>query len=219
MPKKEKQFAIQDGQTVVFIGDSITDCGRRLEAYPLGEGYVRFAVDLIAARYPERKINFINSGISGDVCTGLQERWQHDVLDHRPDWVSVMIGINDLHRRYRVPPENGVPPETYRSAYLDCLTRTVENIKAQIILMDPFYICRRPNEGALEAAVLEELPQYIAVVQEMARTFKTRYVPLQDIFQHQLQFRPPDTFCPEPVHPYPTGHLIIAHAWLSSVDW
>ena len=76
MTKKEKHFAIQDGQTVVFIGDSITDCGRRLEAYPLGEGYVRFAVDLIAARYPERKINFINSGISGDVCTGLRERWQ-----------------------------------------------------------------------------------------------------------------------------------------------
>ena len=40
------KLAIQDGQTVVFIGDSLTDCGRREEAAPLGAGYVSMAVAL-----------------------------------------------------------------------------------------------------------------------------------------------------------------------------
>ena len=53
-----KSFLIQDGQTVVFIGDSITDCGRRDEARPLGNGYVKMAVDLVAAKYPQRQITF-----------------------------------------------------------------------------------------------------------------------------------------------------------------
>jgi len=43
-----KSFLIQDTQTVVFTGDSITDCGRRDVAAPLGNGYVKIAVDLIA---------------------------------------------------------------------------------------------------------------------------------------------------------------------------
>jgi len=45
-------FLLQDGQTVVFIGDSITDCGRRDVAAPLGNGYVRFIAELITIRYP-----------------------------------------------------------------------------------------------------------------------------------------------------------------------
>jgi len=39
-----KFFLIQDSQTVVFIGDSITDCGWRDVAAPLGNGYVKIAV-------------------------------------------------------------------------------------------------------------------------------------------------------------------------------
>lgn len=45
-------FAFKDGQTVVFVGDSITDCGRRGSDAPYGNGYVK--------RYPERRITFLN---------------------------------------------------------------------------------------------------------------------------------------------------------------
>ena len=53
-------FLFKNGEMVLFIGDSITDCGRRAQAAPLGEGYVKLSIDLITARYPERKIHFIN---------------------------------------------------------------------------------------------------------------------------------------------------------------
>ena len=219
MPTPADPFALQDGQTVVFIGDSITDCGRRLEAYPFGDGFVRFAIDLITARYPQRKIQFHNYGISGDVSTGLQQRWDQDVLSHQPDWISVLIGINDLHKRFRLPAEPEIPPELYHSACLDCLTRTAEKTKARIILMDPFYICCDPLAESVEEEVLKILPEYIAVVREMAQKFHALHVPLHDIFQQQLRYNPARNFCPEPVHPNSTGHLVIAHAWLNALNW
>src|SRR5207249_1109497 len=117
------EFVFQDGQTIVFIGDSITDCGRRDASAPFGSGYVKAAIDLITARYPERDLSFINEGISGNTVQDLHGRWQSDVLAHRPDWVSVKIGINDLHRTLDQTP-HAVPPDTFERVYRDCLERT-----------------------------------------------------------------------------------------------
>jgi len=52
---------IKSGQTVVFAGDSITDCGRRGAERPYGNGYVRQTIDFITAKYPERQVNFISA--------------------------------------------------------------------------------------------------------------------------------------------------------------
>src|SRR5712691_10847955 len=103
-------FAFQDGQTVLFIGDSITYCDRRGAAAPFGTGYVKAAIDLITARYPERRLQFVNEGISGNTVQDLRGRWETDVVAHRPDWLSIKIGINDLHRALDETPQ-AVPPE------------------------------------------------------------------------------------------------------------
>lgn len=219
MEQPAERFLLQDSQTVVFIGDSITDCGRRLEARPFGAGFMRFAVDLITARHPQRKIKFVNRGISGDVSVGLRQRWDEDVIAHQPDWVSVMIGINDVHRSFLDYGMMDVPPELYRTAYLDCLMRTREQTRARLILMDPFYICKDPPAGSVYEEVLRVLPDYIDIVHEMAERFQALHVPTHDIFQQHLQHRPAETFCPEPVHPNPTGHTVIAHAWLNALGW
>jgi len=70
------ELCIEDGQTILFIGDSITDCGRFDPATPLGTGYVRFFSELVMAYYPERKIKYINTGIGGNRITNLKERWE-----------------------------------------------------------------------------------------------------------------------------------------------
>ena len=215
----QHDFAILDGQTVVFIGDSITDCGRRDRARPFGDGYVRLVIELITARYPERKISYVNRGISGDVITGLQRRWDEDVLQHDPDWVSVLIGINDLHRFFWPDSPEAVDIDTYRQGYEDCLGRLKRQCRAGLILLEPFYICNEPRPGSIEQAVLQQLPQYISVVEELARQYEARHVPLHEVFQKQLQFRLPDIFCPEPVHPNHAGHSVIAEAWLNAMGW
>ncbi|MCK5113731.1 MAG: SGNH/GDSL hydrolase family protein [Phycisphaerae bacterium] len=219
MSKSENSFLIQDGQTVVFIGDSITDCGRRDAAFPFGTSYVKMVIDLITAKYPERAIKFFNQGISGDVAPGLQERWADDVLVHNPNWVSVMVGINDLHRRFNPDPKLHIPVEKYREAYAQFLTRTKENTDAQIILVDPFYISKETNPNSQRKTVLDVIPEYIAVVDEMAQKFEALHIPMHEIFQKQLQYHHADTFCPEPIHPNLAGHTVMANAWLEAVGW
>src|SRR4029453_7463195 len=94
---------------LVMIGDSITDVGR---ARPIGEGraddalgrgYVMMVDALLGAGYPERMIRVINMGVSGNTTRDLKARWQTDVLDLKPDWLSIMIGANDVWRQYDSP--------------------------------------------------------------------------------------------------------------------
>jgi len=207
---------LADGQTVVFTGDSITDCGRRAANAPLGDGYVSMVVALATAANPDRRITFINTGIGGDVSTGLRDRWTDDVLVHRPDWVSVLIGINDLHRTLRGSPE-AVAPEAYRAACENCLRRTAENTSAKIVLMEPFYMSRETTPDSWRGRVLAALEAYRAAIADLAEQFGAIHVRLHEMFQEVLRHRPADVVCPEPVHPNHTGHLMIARAWLKAV--
>jgi len=211
-------FAFQDGQTVVFAGDSITDCGRRAADRPYGSGYVRQTIDLITARYPGRRVRYCNEGIGGNTVRDLRHRWHDDVLRHEPDWLTVKIGINDLHRTLRQTPE-AVPVDEYEELYRSILTDAKEHVGERLVLIDPFYISTDTSGQSFRSLVLEMLPSYIAVVARMAEEFGARRVRTHELFQEQLAHRPPDEFCPEPVHPNAHGHLIIAHGLLRALDW
>mgnify|MGYP001057915414 CR=1 FL=1 len=202
-------LCIQDGQKILFIGDSITDCGRRDVAAPLGNGYVNFFTQLVMAYYPERNIEYINTGIGGNRITHLKERWEEDALAHNPDWLSIKIGINDLHSYLGNDPA-GVSPELYAEIFDELMQKTKEQINCRFILIDPFYISTDFSGNSFESKVLNILPKYIDTVHKMSEKYDAILVKTHEMFQKQLQFRDASTFCPEPVHPNATGHLLIA---------
>jgi lysophospholipase L1-like esterase len=212
------EFVFQDDQTVVFIGDSITDCGRRDQQAPFGNGYVKIAIDLITARYPDRDIRFFNEGISGNTVRNLRSRWEQDVLAHQPHWVSVKIGINDLHRTLDHTPE-AVPPDDFERLYRECLDLTRRETQARLVLIEPFYISSEPEPGSREAEVLSRLPAYLEAISRLAQEYGAPLVRTQQAFQRQLRFRPASAFCPEPVHPFQNGHTVIAHELLQTLGW
>jgi lysophospholipase L1-like esterase len=209
-------------QTVVFAGDSITDAGRTLGhgvvgQRVLGEGYVRDVVGLIDARYPKHGLTFHNTGIGGITTANLVELWDDHVLAHRPDWVTVLIGINDCNLTI-AEHELAVPPEPYEQNYRDILTRT-RDAGARIVLLDPFYMWLADQPGELPQRTLALLRRYHAVVHELVEEYATPHVRTHDVFQEQLAFRPLEEIGIEPVHPTPSGHLVIAHALLDVLDW
>ena len=209
---------IKSGETILFIGDSITDCGRRAAAAPLGNGYVKLFTDMVIIREPETAITVINKGIGGDVVTGLQTRWQDDVLRNSPDWLSIKIGINDLHRTLRQSPEP-VPPELYREAYEDILSRTRSALpECRILLIDPFYISTEISPTSFRSTVLKVIPEYIDIVHDFSEKYETLLVKTHEVFQRLLKTHEPDIFCPEPVHPNLTGHMVIAEAVYAALD-
>lgn len=206
---------LQDGQTLLFIGDSITDCGRRDDRFrPLGTGYVRFFRDLLIVREPEKDITIENRGIGGHTVPDLRNRWFDDAISHQPDWLSIKIGINDLSR-YLLGNAGDLPldPKGYAQGYRWLLETTRRELPdTQLLLISPFFISRDPHEDTHRGKVLNLIPRYIETVGALAAEFGARYLDLHAVFAKHLEYRHPDAFCPEPVHPNETGHRIMAEA-------
>ncbi len=215
---KEKEHGVElaaphlagfKAQKIVFVGDSITDAGRSQEFYPYGNGYVSIFRDLLISLHPKPSITIINKGISGNTIPGLRERWEDDIIFQSPDWLSILIGINDLHRAVR-DGQREFSPENYYRNYRECLKITRETIAPNIILMTPFYISRTNTMDTFRKRVLENIPAYIEKVEKLSREFSTLFINLHEIFQAKLAACEPETFAPEPVHPNRTGHTLIA---------
>ena len=125
----------ENGDRIVFAGDSVTDMG---SANPVGEGlfeslgngYVREIENLLTAWYPELNIRVTNSGIGGNTSRDLAARFDRDVVDLKPDWVSICIGINDVWRQFDVPaiPEAAVMPQEYESNMEEMILKIKDKI-------------------------------------------------------------------------------------------
>ncbi len=97
-------FRIEQGETLVCLGDSITQSD---------PGYVSLLAELITARYPERGIRVINAGIGGHKAPDMLARLERDVFAHRPNWVTVNVGINDVWHGLDTGGTGGVPLAVY----------------------------------------------------------------------------------------------------------
>ena len=208
---------IESGQRLVMIGDSITDCGRaRPIGRPggLGSGYVHFVYALIAARYSDRIVEVLNTGISGNRVTDLRGRWDTDVLALHPDWLSIMIGINDVWRHYDSPfntPQVSIGE--YESILEDLVVRTQPTVKG-LVLMTPYFI-----EANRQDPMRAEMDQFGEVVRRLARKHKTVFVDTQAAFDAYLAHRPTQTLCGDRVHPNDIGHMILAKAFLNGIGF
>ena len=213
------QTKIKSGDKVLFIGDSITDCGRRGPEAPYGSGYVRMVRDLLIAAHPEKRIAVINKGIGGDIACGLNQRWQDDVIFHKPDILTVLIGINDCHRYLFNDPGTckETTPEKYRFYYNSILAQTKKAFpRVSIIILEPFFIARENNKALRDR--FEALKPYRKIAAEMGEKYGDSFIPLHTIFQEHLRFRETETFCPEPVHPNLCGHLLMARELFRVLD-
>ena len=201
-------FRVKTGQKFLFIGDSITDAGRRGAERPFGNGYVSLFIELQRVLHPQVKVEYLNKGIGGNTVLDLRNRWADDVLREKPDWLSIKIGINDCHKTLAGAKEH--TPEEFLRNYDAILAAARAKLDAEILLIDPYYISTDATGLGARSQVLKLLPQYIDAVHSLARKHKTRLVKTQEMFQKHLKHVAPDFFCPEPVHPHRSGHLAIA---------
>ena len=204
---------IESGSTVLFQGDSITDWGRVYDdPASLGPGYAGLVAERFAARCPDRAVTFMNRGISGHRVCDLQARWQADCIDLRPDWVSILIGINDMWRRY--DSNDPTSPEAFEATYRSILTDVREKLDARLILCEPFLLPVRPE---LDPWRGEDLDPKIHVVRRLAREFEAIYIPFDGLFAAAATQAPPAAWAEDGVHPTEAGHSLMADAWLRAV--
>jgi lysophospholipase L1-like esterase len=207
---------------IVLIGDSITDAGRDPcgESTPwgapgFGNGYVSLISACLQVWAPEKRYRLINRGVSGHNVRDLAARWQTDVLDLQPDWLSVAIGVNDVWRQFDSPlrPEISVSPEDYTNTYRKLLEKTRPMLKG-LILATPFVI--EPN---LADPMRVRMDEYGAIVRALATEFDAVFVDVQAAFDKICQEMHPMAIAWDRIHPGPAGHMVIARAWLESLSF
>ncbi|BCU79385.1 SGNH/GDSL hydrolase family protein [Luteolibacter sp. LG18] len=101
-------FALQDGDTVAFLGDSIT----------AARNYSKIVEDYTLMRFPERKIRFLNVARGGETAQAALERLQNAVLDQHVTVLTVAYGINDIGWGTKADSE-------HEAAYLDGLDKII----------------------------------------------------------------------------------------------
>jgi len=203
---------------IVFIGDSVTDCGR---AQPVGEGlfealgkgYVNLLAGHFGAAFPAAHLRVVNMGTSGNTVLSLKERWQRDVFDLKPDWLSIMIGVNDVWRQFDLPlqPEQSVPLDIYEQT-LDELVRTTLPTLKGMVLMTPYHIEVNPAD-----AMRARMDEYGAVVKRIATRYGTLFVDTQAAFNCVLAHTHSAAIAWDRVHPDVVGHTVLARAFLAEI--
>lgn len=205
----------QSGDKVLFIGDSITDCGRRGDHAPFGHGYVRKITELITAKYPEREITYVNKGIGGDIVEGLENRWDTDVIDEKPDWLSVKIGINNASRQLGQDISNEEYLPIWEACYRRILTRVKDELSAPLFLFEIFYIeedVENPRPLAVDA--------YNESIHKLAEEFDARLIRTNEAFDSAVAARPGALWTTrDGVHPNAEGHTLMALEFLKQAGW
>ncbi|MEJ7901941.1 MAG: SGNH/GDSL hydrolase family protein [Thermomicrobiales bacterium] len=204
----------EHGQKIVFIGDSITDCGRRDANAPYGNGYVSQVRAFVVGRYPELDLTFENRGIGGDTVRHLDARWQADVLDEKPDWLIVKIGINDVWRSFDSAGDGAVSIDEYETTYRRLLQAAVDRTGCKLIIDDPYVI-----DADAAHPMREEMDRYGLVARQLAGEFGAVNIQTQAAFDRVLETTDSNDWADDRIHSNLAGHAVIAQAFLRAIGW
>jgi lysophospholipase L1-like esterase len=210
----ETGFFLKDGDRVVFYGDSITD--QRL--------YTTFIETYVMTRFPQMKVAFINSGVSGDRVTGgqggsIDVRLQRDVFAYKPTVMTIMLGMNDGGYRAFDQETFDVYAGGYRHI-IEMVKQAVPGIRLTLIRPSPYDDVTRPVTFA--GGYNKVLTRYGEFVEELGQRegltvadLNTSVVAALEA-ANRVSAEAAQKIVPDRVHPGPGGHLLMAEALLKA---
>jgi lysophospholipase L1-like esterase len=209
---------LKPGSTILFQGDSITDCGRNRDDSnasslgALGLGYAKMISAQLLAGRPEDTLKFYNRGICGNRIVDLYARIKSDVINLKPDVMSVLIGVNDTWHEFGS--RNGVSVSKYERVFRDFLNEVREELPGiQFVLCEPFVL----KCGVVNDDWIAEMDQRRVVVKKLAGEFGAVFVPFQEMFDKAVKLAAPEYWAGDGVHPSAAGHYLMAQEWLTAV--
>ena len=206
---------------ILFQGDSITDCGRNRDFdYSKGMGYATMVAGELGLTAPY-EYDFLNRGISGNRVVDLFARMKKDMINLKPDVMSILIGVNDVWHEYTR--QNGVSAEKYELVYdlmVEELLRELPDLK--LIIMEPFVlpgsntVTTEETPGRWEFFA-KEVPLRAQAARRIAEKYGLPFVELQKLFDKVNADAPEMGYwLQDGVHPTAAGHALIKNAWLEA---
>lgn len=202
-------------KTVLFQGDSITDMYRTsTQDEILGIGYPVLVAAQLGYEYPEQ-YKFINRGINGSRVIDVYARIKSDIINLKPDVLSILIGVNDVWHELRGV-HNGVDAEKYYKIY----SMLIQEIKdalpnTEIIIMEPFVLKASATEEEWETFKPEVLKR-AEKAKMIAEEYGLIFIPLQEKFDEAESRAKAEHWLYDGVHPSSAGHEIIRKEWVNA---
>lgn len=205
-------------KTFLFQGDSITDANRddeNQDNFGLGCGYAFLLASEIEKNY-KGKIKFINRGKSGDRITDVYARIKEDIINLKPDYMSILIGVNDVSHELTM--NCGVSPKKFRMIYELLIDEIREALPAiRIIIMEPFVV-----KGAATEKLWDEFSTEVGKLAEISKQIAEKYnfdfVPLQDKFDELSADGDTRYWSVDGIHPTSAGHQLIKEELQKTIE-
>ncbi len=159
-PGTAADFALRDGDTVVFLGDSIT----------AARGYGKVIENYTLLRYPQRKVRFINAGHGGDTAEGGLKRLERDVFGQGATVLTVAYGINDIGWGMKADAWEPGGPWDAQAGVVKELTEARDRITVSDLLRNQF-LPERPQRDMLSRQVAEMDEKLTGLQRDIARPF------------------------------------------------
>lgn len=208
---------------VLFQGDSITDCGRNKESdQHMGHGYATMASGVLMTEACG-VYRFMNRGISGNRIVDVYARIRKDLINLKPDYLSILVGVNDVWHEYTQ--QNGVDAAKFEMIYclmIEELQRNLPDLK--IMILEPFVLQGAKTNNNEEHTnrwehFSKEVPLRAAAAKRVAEKYGLVFVPLQEVFDEAEHLEPTEGYwLYDGVHPTAAGHELIKRQWLKGFE-
>lgn len=204
----------------LFQGDSITDAQRNknidnIPNYEIGNGYATVVAASLGVRH-HGKLEFFNRGISGNRVVDLYARIKKDIINLKPDYLSILIGVNDVW--HELENQNGVSAEKFELIYSMLIEEIKEELHdVKIYILEPFLTHGEAVDNRWEV-FRSEVEKRAAASKKIAEKYNLTFIPLQEKFDDACKNAPCTYWTKEGVHPTAMGHGIIASSLTQAVE-
>lgn len=206
---------------ILFQGDSITDCSRnRDNIASMGTGYAFLVKSQLGCEHPG-EYEFINKGISGNRIVDVYARIKQDIINLKPDYMSLLMGVNDVWHELNGW-GNGVSAEKFEQIYDMLIAEILQALpELKIMILAPFVLEASATTAAEEEPgrwdyFRTEVPLRAAAAKRVAQKYGLPFVTLQDKFDEACKQAPASYWLGDGVHPTPMGHWVIKNEWIKA---
>jgi lysophospholipase L1-like esterase len=202
--------SIKEKDTIVFLGDSITQLGVK------PNGYVTLTSKAIKKAYPDQNIKVIGAGISGHKVPDCQKRLDRDVLQKKPTIVVIYIGINDV---WHWSLNRGTKKDGFESGLKDMISQ-IHSAGARVILCTPTVIGEK-TDGTNEFDKM--LDEYSNISRTVAKETNSQLLDLRMAFMVYLKEHNKDNVAKgvltrDSVHLNKTGNSFLSELMLDALN-
>ena len=183
----------------------------------MGKGYPLLVKSELGYEYPN-EFDFQNRAIAGNRVVDVYARIKADIINLKPDYMSILIGVNDLWHEFLI--QNGLDADKFEKIYSMLIEEVKEALpRIKIMILEPF--CLKGTNTDNTEEIPDKWEKFNQGVREnakrakkVAEKYNLTFVPLQHLFDEAEKKAEASYWLEDGVHPTPTGHEIISREWI-----